>query len=438
MRVAVIFPTYNRRELAQRLIDSINKQKTMHDVSVHAFIDGSEYLLNDCYNYTLSHHGKELYWNLYNKIVDVMMGKYDYYIYMADDLVINDKFIDKAVEMYDKGNCIALSLNSDEKVGKFNWTNFKCVNEKEYIITQWVDMCMIFKGNFFNVVGSIPCINSNRWKKNKLKSSGVGEYISKTLHKRGFVMKHLKSPLCDNGSIKSVMNEKARKINNLTKYPLIGGMATFKGRERCIIDAVNSIINQLDELHIYANDDIDLSSFDNNSKIIIHRHPLGDLGDAGKFYLPLKNAYFFTLDDDLIYPSNYVENMIYGIKKYNCVVTHHGRNLINNAVSYYKGAREKYRCLDNVIKDVIVDFPGTGVMAWCSDYILFDVKDFPSKNMADVHAACKIKSENKKAMCLSHVKGWIKHSNKLNMNTTIGCSKGKEKDQMTYINKYFL
>jgi hypothetical protein len=214
---------------------------------------------------------------------------------------------------------------------------------------------------------------------------------------------------------------------------VIAGMATYRGRERCIIEALNSLVNQVDEIHVYVNDATRVNY--THEKVYIHRFPLGDIGDRGKFYLPTRGDIYLTVDDDLIYPKDYVQKCIEGINKHNTAVTFHGRNLLPNAASYYKGAKERFRCLDRVASDVPVQFPGTGVMAWRHGEVNFDLGRFKESNMADVFSGIELFRQGKKAVCLAHPKGWIQHSKQIAISETIGGKIGKEKNQMFYINQ---
>jgi hypothetical protein len=76
---------------------------------------------------------------------------------------------------------------------------------------------------------------------------------------------------------------------------IVVGMATFAGREKAVERAMQSLVNQVDEIILYDNE-VNPNLYDN-----------------GKFYglkLQRKPCYYFTADDDLIYPSNFVQTMI--------------------------------------------------------------------------------------------------------------------------------
>lgn len=170
-------------------------------------------------------------------------------------------------------------------------------------------------------------------------------------------------------------------------------MATIPGRADSWCEAVRSIEPQVDSLHYY---------FGNN-----------ELGDANKFRGVIgKKGYCFTIDDDLIYPENYVDYMISKIEEYDrkAVITLHGKIILNQPISsFYGGEFLKFRCLDKVSKDIPVHIPGTGVMAWHSDTIQFNMDDFPEKNMADIWAGIKCEKEGVQRVCVKHDAGWLQH-----------------------------
>lgn len=439
MRVAIMFPTYQREERANKLVQSIRGQQTEHNYDIYSFVDGCKYEVKDTICERLSHHGKQNYWKLYNNMIRRVGRKYDVYIYLGDDVTICDNFIDKAVSLFIDSGATALNILADERINKMNWTKFKPIDKGDYVQTQWVDMLMVFGSEFISKVGKCPPIPKTRWRNHPNKSSGVGEWISRTLHKMGHKIYCVKDTLLYHGSHESKMNPKERYMNNLNNLPIIAGMATFKGRERCLVEAYSSIINQVDELHIYANDDILVHDIiQNDSKVTIYRHPVGDLGDVGKFYFNQdRHAYYFSLDDDLIYPKDYISQSIKGLERYGNPITWHGRNLQPRPTSYYKGRHSKYRCLKDVYNDVYVQFPGTGVMVWRKDMITFDVSDFKEKNMADVFAGIKLNNNDVDIVCLNHRAKWIVHSKKLNMTKTIGSTSNgnREGNQIKWINE---
>ena len=90
----------------------------------------------------------------------------------------------------------------------------------------------------------------------------------------------------------------------------IVNVASF-GRIDSLVKTVESIINQCDELNIIFNSEItEIPSifFEKKINLIFSDN---SYGDAMKFYfLEKSDGYFITIDDDIIYPPNYVRRNV--------------------------------------------------------------------------------------------------------------------------------
>lgn len=188
------------------------------------------------------------------------------------------------------------------------------------------------------------------------------------------------------------------------------------GRVDSLIKTLESIINQCDVINVALNDhyDKEIPLFLYNPKINIFFTD-NSFGDAFKFMDLTKseNAYFFTIDDDLIYPSNYVEYMISKSKEYNDskVITLHGRNFSKFPISsYYRSASDRYSCLGTVNKDVKVQFGGTGVMCFHTNLMKIPLDYFKMPNMADVWVGKYCIENNIDIICVKHDTGFIKYT----------------------------
>jgi hypothetical protein len=206
---------------------------------------------------------------------------------------------------------------------------------------------------------------------------------------------------------------------------IICGIATIKGREDALKETVHSIINQVDKLIVYQNGYKEIFNFLKNSKIEVYSSlDTGiDMGDAAKFYKlsEYKNDYYFSIDDDLIYPSDYVKKSLDVLKKYKneIIVTYHGRTLIENAKSYYKDAKVKYKCLDDVSNYDFVHFGGTGVMAFHTSFVKVQFNYFKHPNMADIWVGLFARENNIPILVIPHYENWIRYSDKFDANDTI-------------------
>jgi len=206
---------------------------------------------------------------------------------------------------------------------------------------------------------------------------------------------------------------------------IICGVATVKGREEALKETVNSIINQVDKLIIYQNGYKEIFDFLKNDKIEVYSSiETGiDMGDAGKFYKlsEYKNNYYFSIDDDLIYPSDYVKVSLENLINYKneIIVTYHGRTLLENAKSYYKDAKIKHKCLDTVNYYDFVHFGGTGVMAFHTSFVKINFNYFKHPNMADIWVGLFARENNIPILVIPHTSNWIKYSDKFDTNDTI-------------------
>ena len=100
-----------------------------------------------------------------------------------------------------------------------------------------------------------------------------------------------------------------RNATDVVRDSIVCGMATIESRKESLKETVSSIINQVDKLIIYQNGYYEIFDFLKNPKIevISSLHTGVDMGDAGKFYKlnEYDNCYYFSVDDDLIYPEKY-------------------------------------------------------------------------------------------------------------------------------------
>jgi hypothetical protein len=177
---------------------------------------------------------------------------------------------------------------------------------------------------------------------------------------------------------------------------ITANIATYPPRKESLKRMLQSIEGQFDIVRIHYNEP--------------HRFP--DLADNGKFYALDKITepeIYFCLDDDLIYPPDYVAYTLAAIKKYGCIVSHHGRRLLGEGHHYYKG-HTVFTCLGHVQTDEEVDVPGSGCMAFDTRY--FHPKglaDSPDLRMADLVFGLEAAKQKKQIGVLAHATGWIKH-----------------------------
>ena len=147
-------------------------------------------------------------------------------------------------------------------------------------------------------------------------------------------------------------------------------IATTGDRPKQLRQAVYSLLKQVDNVHVYDN---------SKNK---------DLGALAKFlYVDLftEPVYYFTCDDDLIYPEDYIQRTIEEIEKNNCIISWHGRKLSPDATSYYGYPhQEEVRYFQEINEYKELDTGGTGVMGFRTDYFKPEISTLPYKVCADL------------------------------------------------------
>lgn len=172
----------------------------------------------------------------------------------------------------------------------------------------------------------------------------------------------------------------------------IVGIATTGRRKNQLQKTYDSLVNQVDEIRIYDNSIKE--DYTDNAKMF----HLQDYNDP---------IYFFSCDDDIIYPSDYVAKTKAKIEQYKCIVSYHGRILRGLNKNYYRG-HTALACKGHFPKDVELDIVGTGVTAFRTDYFnpveLYKAED---RCMFDLVFSLEATKQNKKLMHLGHKGGWI-------------------------------
>lgn len=178
---------------------------------------------------------------------------------------------------------------------------------------------------------------------------------------------------------------------------IIIGMATMKGREENVKKAVESLL---------------ANSIVPNDIIVYNNAVQPDLTDNGKFFglsVIDEPCYYFSCDDDLIYPPDYIRKTIEHIEVQRCIVSYHGRKLVPERVgkSYYKGHRA-YACLHTYPETVEIDVCGTGVTAFSTEYFHpFNLHLATDQKMSDLVFSLEATKQGKKIMHIGHKAGWI-------------------------------
>ena len=208
---------------------------------------------------------------------------------------------------------------------------------------------------------------------------------------------------------------------------IVAGMASFHARLDVVPDAVASLVDQVDILYLYLNNVNTVPDFAKHPKIkvFLSKDHLGDLTDNGKFFMlgELNDAYYFSCDDDMIYPPDYVSNTLKYLKELNNkgIVGYHGHIWTNiPMIHYYVGKNgeqptEKicYRYWNKLAKTIKVDVHSTGHMAFHTSYFKFKITDLPYKKMTDILIAKMAKDNGLDMFTIPRPDNWISYNTKM-------------------------
>jgi hypothetical protein len=194
-----------------------------------------------------------------------------------------------------------------------------------------------------------------------------------------------------------------KKIYNISSF----------NRKETLLKTIDSIFDQSDIINISLNsyESIPVELYDKKIRIFITDN---EKGDAYKFIkIDKSNGYYFTIDDDIIYPNDYSKYLIEKVEEYNrkSIITLHGRSFSSFPIkSYYKSPGRRIHCLYKHLNDEFVQFGGTGVMCIHTDLLKnLDINYFEYPNMADIWIGKYAIENNIDIICVEHKDGFLKY-----------------------------
>lgn len=208
------------------------------------------------------------------------------------------------------------------------------------------------------------------------------------------------SPLAD--SIRRLLN--AQKVHGVH-----AGVATVPERVEALAIMVRGILPQVDRLTVYLDRwEGAVPRFLDDDRIEVVQTPEGRR-DAGKFAGALSPEwrYFLTLDDDIMYPPDYVQRMVQKLEQYpDAVVGVHG-SVLRHPVHSYMRDRDVYHFSSEVGADREVDVLGTGTMAFGRDVPVGMLGQNLVPGMTDVSVSVALARWKKKRVLIERPGGWL-------------------------------
>jgi hypothetical protein len=192
-------------------------------------------------------------------------------------------------------------------------------------------------------------------------------------------------------------------------------MATYPKRREIASQAIESILKQdaaFDHLWVYLNDYHEVpTEWPSDDRVTYH---LGEhnLTDRGKFFWTGQlNGFHFTVDDDLIYPPDYVSTLLSAIELHDrrAIIGVHGR-VYGNPV----GDFDKYRHTSRAIvfhkplsEEIQVNAVGTGTACYHTEHLTIDSAEMRHDMMVDIYVGAAAQKQGIPAIIIPRTSNWI-------------------------------
>lgn len=198
-------------------------------------------------------------------------------------------------------------------------------------------------------------------------------------------------------------------------------LASIPERADLLHRTLLSVINQIDVLYVYLNGYESVPDFLIHPKVEVFRsQDYFDLGAAGKFY-PLDrvgDGYFFSIDDDIVYPGNYVERMISTLKKYgdSVAVCVHG-SIFASPLAWYFERTDVLGLKKGLSEDKFVTLVGSGCLAFHRKSLRLSFSDFYPDVMCDLTFSVKAREQGVPLVSVARPKNWLRPQPQISNNT---------------------
>lgn len=198
--------------------------------------------------------------------------------------------------------------------------------------------------------------------------------------------------------------------------PVVVSLCSIPERSALLQKTLASLAPQVDKINIYldrysAVPDFIRNVHENISVVLSQDKP--GLRDNGKF-LPFSDlagpCYYFTADDDIEYPPDYVATLLRKIEFYGreAVIGVHGVLLPERPTGYFSGFRKVLMYKNALENDALVNNLGTGTVAFhsgCLSGLCLDM--FPTAGMADIYLSLYCKGRNIPMIAIARPENWL-------------------------------
>jgi len=190
-------------------------------------------------------------------------------------------------------------------------------------------------------------------------------------------------------------------------------MNTIACREPNLVHIIPNVVEQADILYI------NLIGYDHVPDVLVNHNVIvrrfDSLGSEGRFlyYNDINpNDYYFPIDDDIVYPKDYAEKLIYEIQRrdnkvVSCV---HGsiQDMQYAKTEFFKTGLKIKRFSSRLNNDLRITIPGVGTSCFYKGTgFKISMDDFIASNITDVHVACFLEEQQIPVYAIKRDCNWL-------------------------------
>lgn len=195
------------------------------------------------------------------------------------------------------------------------------------------------------------------------------------------------------------------------------GMATYPGGfeslPKCVENLLKNQSKKLTSLTIHVNGELEPPELIKDDRLTVLTG-VQDITDIGKFNaVDGKQGYILTVDDDILYPHDYIERMVEEVDRYQRkrLIGVHGSCLpIGPPLTrWYQYANFRRSCVfpQEFTLNYPVNIIGTGTLAFHTNKINIPWKDFDHDKMVDLHLASWAQNNEIQMVLVSRIRNWL-------------------------------
>ncbi len=193
---------------------------------------------------------------------------------------------------------------------------------------------------------------------------------------------------------------------------VIAGVASFPARAALFAQAIASVYAQFDHIYVYLNGYEEIPLFLKRNKITVFQsRDYLDLSANGKVFSlgAVDDCYFFTIDDDIMYPHDYVQKMLACMQRYDnkVAVCVHGSVFPEKPEWYYERTA-LYPFQSELETDRFVTLIGSGTFAFHTAVLKARFEDFLPNVMVDLRFSILAKEQGVPLVSLARPKMWLR------------------------------